>query len=148
MIFGLAIMAIMIGILMPVQAGLNAELTRHLRHPYLGAFISLTIGAMLVSILVLFNGSISELKRLAGTPPHLYLGGIMGALFVGSSLFLIPKMGATAMVACFISGQLVGSVIIDHYGLMGLNSHPLTMGRLVGIAFLFIGLLLVLKKPV
>lgn len=147
MIYGLVLLAIIIGTLMPVQAGLNAELTRVLKHPYLGAFISLTTGAIAVLILVLIKGiGMTEVKRLGEVSPHLYLGGILGAIFVGSSLFLIPKMGATPMIAAFITGQLVGSVLIDHYGLLGLAATPISMTRLLGVFLLFAGLFLVLKK--
>jgi bacterial/archaeal transporter family-2 protein len=146
MIFGFIIVAIIIGALMPIQAGLNAELTRALNHPFLGAFISLTTGAVLVSVLVLFNGGFSEIKRLTETPPHLLVGGLLGALFVGSSLFLIPRMGATAMIGAFMTGQLLGSIIIDHYGLLGLNPHPVNLTRMLGVFLLFAGLFLVVKK--
>lgn len=146
MIFGFVALAILIGTLMPVQAGLNAELTRFLKHPYLGAFISLSVGAMIVSILVMFNGGFGEVKRLTQAPLHLYLGGILGAIFVGSSLFFIPRMGATAMIAAFVTGQLIGSVIIDHYGLLGLTPNPVTFTRIAGVILLFAGLFLVIRK--
>lgn len=146
MIFGFVALAILIGTLMPVQAALNAELTRFLKHPYLGAFISLSIGAIAVSLLVMFNGGFGEVKRLGQAPLHLYLGGILGAIFVGSSLFFIPKMGATAMIAAFVTGQLIGSVIIDHYGLLGLTVNPVSMQRILGIILLFAGVFLVIRK--
>lgn len=146
MIFGFVLIAIVIGVLMPVQAGLNAELTRVLKHPFLGAFISLTTGAIAVGILSMFNGGVGELKRLGEIQPHLFLGGIMGALFVGSSLFFIPKMGATAMISAFITGQLLGSILIDHYGLLGLTPTPVTISRMAGVFLLFAGLFLVIKK--
>lgn len=146
MIFGFVALAILIGTLMPVQAGLNAELTRYLKHPYLGAFISLSVGAIVVSALVMLNGGFGELKRLGQIPIHLYLGGILGAIFVGSSLFFIPKMGATAMIAAFVTGQLIGSVIIDHYGLLGLTPNPVSLTRIFGIILLFAGLFLVIRK--
>ncbi len=148
MIFGFVSLAIMIGVLMPFQAGLNAELTRFLKHPYLAAFISLSIGAMIMAIIILFNGGFGELKRLASAPPHLFLGGLLGAIFVGSSLFFIPRMGATAMIAAFITGQLIGSVLVDHYGLMGLTPNPVTVTRMMGIILLFAGLFLVIRKGV
>lgn len=146
MIFGFVILAIVIGILMPFQAGLNAELTRYLKHPYLAAFVSLSVGAIVMSILILFNSGFSELKRLGDAPPYLFLGGLLGAIFVGSSLFFIPRMGATAMIAAFITGQLLGSVLVDHYGLMGLTPNPVTISRIMGIILLFAGLFLVIRK--
>lgn len=146
MIFGFVILAIIIGCMMPLQAGLNAELTRILRHPFLGAFISLTTGAILVSLLVITNSGFHQLKRLPEVPPHLYLGGVLGAIFVGSSLFLIPKMGATAMIGAFMTGQLLGSVLMDHFGVLGLTPQPINMTRIFGVILLFAGLLLVIRK--
>lgn len=147
MMYVLVLLAILIGTLMPVQAGLNAELTRILKHPYLGAFISLTTGAIAVAALVVIKGiGFTELKRFTDVPPHLYLGGILGAIFVGSSLFFIPRMGATPMIAAFITGQLLGSVLIDHFGLLGLASTPINFTRILGIFLLFSGLFLVIKK--
>jgi transporter family-2 protein len=147
MIFGLVLLAIIIGTLMPVQAALNAELTRFLNHPFLGAFASLTTGAILVLAFVLYQGfGSTEMKRLTEAPPHLFLGGILGAIFVGSSLFLIPRMGATSMIAAFITGQLLGSVIIDHFGLLGIPPAPVNLTRVIGLFLLFAGVFLVIKK--
>lgn len=146
MIFGFVLVAILIGTMMPLQAGLNAQLTRTLQHPFLGAFISLTTGAILVGVLVLFNGGFSELKRLPQVSPHLFLGGVLGAIFVGSSLFLIPRMGATAMIGAFITGQLLGSVLVDHFGALGLPVQPIGLSRVLGVFLLFAGLWLVVKK--
>lgn len=146
MIFAFIFLAIIIGCLMPVQAGLNAELTRHLKHPYLAAFLSLTTGAMLVAILTLFNGGFNEIKKVSQVPPHLLVGGLLGAIFVGSSMYFIPRMGATAMVAAFVTGQLLGSVIIDHYGLLGLSHYPFTLSRLSGVLLLLAGLALIVRK--
>ena len=146
MIFAFILIAIVIGALMPVQAGLNAELGRYLTHPYLSALTSLSIGAFAVSILVFFNGGFGALKNLNQVPFHLLLGGLLGAVFVGSSLFLIPRMGATAMIGAFITGQLIGSVAIDHFGLFGLQAYPINYSRAVGLFLLFAGLLLVVRK--
>ena len=55
-------------------------------------------------------------------------------------------MGATALICSFITGQLIGSVLIDHFGLMGLTPYPLNLNRIIGIFLLFSGLMLVVKK--
>lgn len=147
MIFGLALLTVLIGTLLPVQAGLNAELTKILKHPLLGAFISFTMGALTLAILILFQKtSLGDLRRLTSIPPYYYLGGMMGALFVGSSIFMIPRLGATTMMAAFVTGQLVSSVIVDHNGWFNLPVYQVTTSRIIGIVLLFAGLLLVVKK--
>jgi transporter family-2 protein len=147
MIFIYILLAIIIGSMMPVQAAINAELTRLVRHPYLGALISFTIGTLALGIMVILQGlPIAELKRLTSASPHLFIGGVLGALFVGSSIFLIPKMGATTMIGAFVTGQLLMSVFIDHYGLLGIPVNQVSVTRVLGIVLLFIGLLLVVRK--
>src|SRR5680860_1899351 len=122
MIFILITVAIIIGALMPFQAGINAELTRFVRHPYLAAFMSFFTGTLALSILVLVHGiSGNVLGRLTEAPPRLFVGGVLGCLFVASTIYFIPRMGATTMIAALVTGQLVMSVVIDHYGLMGLQ---------------------------
>lgn len=147
MIFYLIILAVLIGTLMPIQAGINAELTRFLQNPYLAATISFATGAVALLILLLIKGiSLEEIKRIGGTSPHLFIGGVLGAIFVSSTIFFIPKLGATTMIAAFITGQLLMSVIMDHFGLLGLTPNPVSMTRIFGVILLFAGLLLVVKK--
>lgn len=147
MIFGLIILTVLIGTLLPVQAGLNAELTKILKHPFLGAFLSFAIGTVtLASIILVQKAPLGDLKRLSDIPPYYYLGGMLGALFVGSSIYMIPRLGATTMMASFVVGQLVSSVIIDHKGWLNLPVYPVSPMRIVGIILLFAGLLLVVKK--
>lgn len=143
----LALLAIVLGTLMPIQAGINAELTRVVQHPYLGAFISFATGSIALGAIVLLQGSpIEEAKRLLTAPPYLFLGGILGALFVGSSIFLIPKMGATAMIASFVTGQLLMSVMMDHFGWLGVPVNEVSLTRMIGVVLLFLGIFLVMKK--
>lgn len=147
MIFSLTILAVLIGCLMPIQAALNAELTRFIKHPFLGALISFTTGTVALAVIVLVHGlRVSELRRLPEANPVLFLGGILGALFVGSSIFLIPRLGATGMIASFVTGQLLMSVLVDHYGWFGIPASPIALTRIVGIVLLFAGLFLILKK--
>lgn len=147
MIFGFVLTAILIGCLMPVQASLNAGLTRHLESPYLASLVSLAIGVIAVAFLIFVQGmSFVPLKKISTVSPHLLLGGILGAVFVGSSLFFIPRMGATAMIGAFITGQLLGSVLIDHFGLLGLPVNPIHSMRILGIFLLFAGVFLVVRK--
>jgi bacterial/archaeal transporter family-2 protein len=147
MLPGLILITIIIGALMPVQASINAELTRFMKHPYLGALISFSIGTVALTLLSLIHGlPLGEVKRLTQAPPHFLLGGVLGALFVGSSIYLIPRMGATMMIGSFVTGQLLMSVVMDHYGLLGVPATQITWQRMAGVVMLFAGLLLVMKR--
>lgn len=147
MLIFLVLLAIVIGSLMPIQAGLNAELGRIVQNPFVGALISFTTGTIALGLIVLFQGSIIEYaRRLPFHAPHLLMGGFLGAIFVGASIFLIPKLGATTMIGAFVTGQLLMSLIIDHYGFLGMPVNPISLQRIMGVILLFAGLLLVIRK--
>lgn len=148
MLFLLVAATILIGTLLPVQAGLNAELTRTLQHPFAGAFISFFTGALVLGVIILIHPApVGDLRRLTTLSPQYFLGGALGALFVGSSIFLFPRIGATTMMAAFVTGQLISSVIMDHNGWLGLPVYQVNWVRIIGIILLFSGLFLVVKKP-
>jgi transporter family-2 protein len=143
----LVVFAIVVGSLMPIQAGVNAELSRVIKNAYLGAFLSFFIGAVAMGLLTFTQkGMVSQLRALPGLPPYLLTGGVMGALFVATSIFLIPKLGATTMIAAFVTGQLLMSLAMDHFGILGVPVQTVGPHRLVGIVLLFIGLFLVVKR--
>lgn len=147
MIFILILLAVFIGALMPVQAGINAEFTRFLKHPYLVPIVSLIVGSIGLSFLLFLQGiSMNDVKRLGEAPPYMFLGGILSAIFVTAAMYFIPKMGATTMIAAYVTGQLLMSVVIDHYGLMNLTPQPVSATRILGVILLFAGLFLVVKK--
>lgn len=147
MIALLVLLAVIVGSLMPVQASINAELGRFLQHPYMGALISFATGTLALSIIVLVQGlPLEQVRKLTSTSPHLLVGGLLGAMFVGSSIFLIPKLGATTMIAAFVTGQVLMSLVLDHYGLMGLPVNTVSLQRIIGIILLFAGLALVIRK--
>jgi transporter family-2 protein len=75
-----------------------------------------------------------------------FLGGLIGAVFVASSLVTVRTLGAGGVVAATIAGQLTGAAVIDQFGLLGLSKTPLSATRVVGIALLAVGVFLVVRK--
>lgn len=147
MVYVLLLLAVIIGSLMPIQASINAELTRVLKNPYLGAFISFCMGTLALTIICLIQGNfLQDLKRLTLASPYHFVGGLFGALFVGSSIMLIPKLGATTLMASFVTGQLLMSLVLDHYGWFGVTAQSISFQRVAGVILLFTGLLLIVKK--
>ena len=79
-------------------------------------------------------------RRAAALDPP---GGVIGAFVVLVALMATPRLGAAITVALFIAGQLGTSLIIDHFGLLGVPERPLTLGRLAGVACLIAGVALI-----
>ena len=73
-------------------------------------------------------------------------GGGMGVLVVFSITFCAPRIGATATIGVLIAGQLAMGVVIDRFGLFGVDEVALTWPRALGVALLGVGAGLSLYK--
>jgi transporter family-2 protein len=142
----LLMVALCAGGLVPVQGSINAHLSKGLNHPLQATFISF-FGALvlLVVVLMVLNPALPSLSQLRAIPPIYYTGGIYGVLFVTTLLVLTPHIGIASTVVATIVGQLILSVILDHFGLFGLARHPISLPRLIGSAGLLVSLYLVQK---
>ena len=70
----------------------------------------------------------------------------MGAIVVTSITFTAPRIGTFATIGLLIAGQLAMGVIIDAFGLFGLEKIPVTPARVAGLVLLAAGAALVLKR--
>ncbi|MGL6041682.1 MAG: DMT family transporter, partial [Deefgea sp.] len=71
------------------------------------------------------------------------LGGLLGALFVFGTTLLAPKLGAATMLSLIITGQIIASMLFDHYGWLAMPIKEISWPRLLGAALVIIGVLLV-----
>ena len=70
-------------------------------------------------------------------------GGAFGAIFIGLSIFLVPQIGAATFLALLVTGQMLGSITFDHFGWLGLTQRPVDAPRLIGVALLIGGVVLI-----
>ena len=102
-----------------------------------GALVA--FGVLLV-ILVAYRGGG---HRAGDAPWWAWVGGILGAFYVTSSIVVAPRLGSAAFFGILVAAQLVMSVLIDRYGLLGYAKHETSPGRLVGVVLLVTGAVLV-----
>ena len=70
-------------------------------------------------------------------------GGLFGAIFIALSIFLVPQIGAAAFIALLLAGRMLGSITFDHFGWLGLTQRPINAPRLIGVALLIGGVVLI-----
>ena len=138
------LLAVAAGALSPLQAGINAQLRSFLHHPLLATLASVIVSFVAVFVVCLvLKTPMPSLSQLQAVPSWAWLGGVVGVIYIGVSLWLVPKLGASALVASLIGGQLLCSLLLDQFGLVGFPQHSLNAGRLIGIALLIAGVLLI-----
>jgi transporter family-2 protein len=76
-------------------------------------------------------------------PWYAWLGGLYGAFFVGVAAFAAPRIGVGVLLTAAVAGQLAAAVVLDHYGLLGLARHPISVTRVAGVLLVFAGAWLV-----
>ena len=146
MIWVLAAVAFLIGMILPLQGGVNAQLRLWVPHPVIAALISFFVGtAVLLVASYFFSSNFSGPSRLGSAPWWVWTGGILGANYVLLSIILAPRLGAASLIGLTVTGQMIASVFLDHFGLIGFSVHPVSPGRIVGAGLLLAGVALIQK---
>jgi transporter family-2 protein len=136
--------AFAVGLLIPFQGIINAKLSTEIQNPLMAALISFTGGFLFFVIANLFKSNgLASLKQSFNLPPYLLIGGLIGSVFIISAIFLIPKLGSTAWVALLVAGQMIMSLVLDHYGVLGLQHKSLNFFRVSGAMLLISGAVLI-----
>lgn len=138
------VLVVCIGCFLAIQGSINTQLTTYLKHPIQGALVNFVVGATtLLALNFIFRTQIPDWAHLKTAPWYLFVGGLMGAIFVSSVIFFIPKIGVTTVLAASIAGQLIAASIIDHFGFFGLSAHPVSISRILGILLMLVGIFLI-----
>jgi transporter family-2 protein len=129
------------------QAPVNNVLSR-----YVGDFgaslVNFLVGtAALLVIVFVFAGGLQGDKG-ASAPPWYYwlIGGLAGMVIVTVTLITVRDLGAGGITAAVIAGQLAFSVVLDRLGVLGLPERALTWEKLLGIALLAAGTVLIVRE--
>ncbi len=137
--------AALVGMVLPLQALLNARLGAETQGPLFASFASFAIGTLALAVALLVTRTPwPGMRDLVTLPPWLWAGGLIGALFVFCGTLLVPRLGAAGLICLIVFGQVVGSLLVDHFGVLS-SSRPVDATRLAGAALVCIGALLVVR---
>ena len=141
----LTLVALLAGALIALQAPINAEAASRPGHPLTAATMSFLVGTSALFVLtLLFARHQTHLEALKSLPLYMLIGGgLLGAVYVTVNLMLTPRIGAAAIMALGIAGQLFAALLIDRYGLFELAERDLTLGRVSGALLVLVGALMV-----
>lgn len=142
-----ALLAFAVGTLLPLQAGVNGRLAAAAGNPALAALASFAVGtATLAAYAVALRPALPAAEALARLPWWYWTGGVLGAFFVAVTALTAPRLGATALTAVVVAGQLLMSLALDHFGLAGFARRPADPARVLGVTLVLAGALLTLRR--
>jgi bacterial/archaeal transporter family-2 protein len=132
------------GGLVAVQAPINAGLGRS-TGSLPAALLSFGVGTIALAAIVVLSGKAGGLDSAFDVSWYYLLGGLLGAVYVTNALIAVSVIGAGGVAAATITGQLTASVLIDRFGLFGLDEVALSPERVIGVALLLAGTVLVVR---
>ncbi|MDQ3125750.1 MAG: DMT family transporter [Pseudomonadota bacterium] len=126
-----------------LQAPTNARLMGAVGSPVNAAFVSFAIGTAALGIIAMILQAKPDVAAARGLPWYIWIGGLYGAIFVVAAAWGVPRLGVALTITLMVAGQLLVGLVLDHFGAFGQPQHPISLGRVAGVALVLAGVLMV-----
>lgn len=141
-----ALLAVGAGSGLPLQAAVNVQLRQAIGSPVRASLASFIVGtALLFALSLASREPWPAVATLTRAPWWVWTGGLLGAVFIFSTIVVVPRLGAAFAFALIVAGQMTASIAIDQFGLFGVQQASVSPGRLAGAALLVCGVVLIRK---
>jgi transporter family-2 protein len=138
------LLTIAAGISVVVQQALNANLRIAIGSAAWSGLVSYAIGLVCMAALVIaLRDPLPSAAVAARIPWWAWSGGVFGAIFIALATVLIPQLGAATFIALLVTGQMLASLTLDHYGWLGLEQRSVDLPRLIGVCLIIGGVVLI-----
>lgn len=137
-----AILIALAGALLATQAPLNASLSRQIGSSLAAAAISFGVGFVILGCITVLAGQGRSFGRAFHVDPWLWVGGVMGAFYVWSMVWSLPRLGALTAICALALGQIVAAIILDRIGAFGLPVREVSVPRVLAALMICGGLVL------
>jgi transporter family-2 protein len=138
-------LALVVGGLLAVQAAANLQLSKAAGSPLTASTVQIAVAMTVLLAVTGIGGGLPQPSLFRDVPWWQWLGGLGTAIYITSTILLFPRLGAVVSVGLFIAGQMVASLMLDRFGLLGVTAKSLggadALGALAvaGGTFLIVG---------
>jgi bacterial/archaeal transporter family-2 protein len=140
----LSFLALVAGTSFVIQQAVNSNLRHELGSAWWAGFVSYLGGTIVMLVMVLaMRAPLLSSQVIARSSWWSWWGGLFGAVYIAISIFLLPRLGAFTVVALIVIGQLVTSLLFDHFGILNVPHYPISLTRVAGAILLFAGAVLI-----
>jgi transporter family-2 protein len=140
-----ALLPLIGGAMIAVQAPVNARLRSVLGSPVGSATVSFAAGLVILFAVLVAVGDAGRLGGVGGGPWWAYLGGALGAFFVVATLLAAPRVGVTTTFVSVVLGQVAAATLIDRFGWLGQRQVHFGWERVAALTLLALSLVLLLR---
>lgn len=147
MIVVLLLAAVAAGTALTVQVACNTQLRFQLGSPLVATLCSFLVGSVALALYVLLaRQPLPASARLAAAPWWTWVGGLLGAAYVFATIVLAPRLGPGVMFGAIVAGQMMSAIVVEHFGVLGVTSHPASLARLTGVALIVAGVVIIRRS--
>ena len=129
-----------------LQAPTNARLSGAVASPVNAALVSFAVGTVALGVVAAILRTRPDVAATRALPWYAWLGGAYGACFVVAAAWGVPRLGVAMTITLMVGGQLLISLALDHFGVLGVPQQPLSLGRIAGVGLVLAGVLLVRRS--
>ncbi len=136
---GYYVFTVFLGIILAVHLAMNGRVGSALENPRVANALFWTIGAITAILIGLSGWRTGALEGLKNISPLLLVAGAMGACLVFAIAWMIPNVGARFMFIALIAGQVLGGMILSHFGWLGSPVERITPMNILGAMIMLVG---------
>ncbi len=138
----LYILTTLLGVVLAVHLAMNGKVGSILANPRVGNGLFWCIGALAAVLIGLTGWREGALGPLEKVHPLLLTAGVLGACLVFAIAWLIPQIGAGPVMITLLAGQVLGGLVLSHFGWLGSPVQPITVVKLIGVLVMIGGVAL------
>jgi bacterial/archaeal transporter family-2 protein len=138
----LYVLTMFLGVVLAVHLAMNGKVGSVLNNARVGNALFWCIGALGAVAIGLTGWEGGALRPLRQVHPILMTAGVLGACLVFAIAWLIPQVGAGPVMITLLAGQVLGGLIMSHYGWLGSPVQPMTLTKLAGVIVMIGGVVL------
>ena len=138
------LLALGMGAAISIYLTMISQSARILGAPVLGNVPFFEIAFLSSVVLVFVTGhKLPTLAKLAEVPAWLFIAGVVSALMIFGSSYLVPRIGTGALFVLLVAGQIIIGAVINHYGLLGVPEQSISTVKFSGTVLVLAGAVLV-----
>lgn len=138
----LYLFTIFLGVILAVHLAMNGKVGSAINNARVGNAVFWCIGAFTAAVIGLTGWRGGALAPLKDIHPALLTAGALGASLVFAIAWLIPQVGAGPLMITLLAGQIIGGLLMSHFGWLGSPVDRLTLPKLAGVLLMIAGVVL------
>ena len=133
------VLALLMGAMLSIYLPMNSAVSRHIGSVLTANMTFFFIALATSFIMFLIWGRTETLTAIKKVPTWLYITGVISALNILGTTYLIPRLGVRRFFILVIGGQILTAMVVSHFGWLTSPKDPLSAAKIIGAALVLLG---------